>query len=474
MINIKLKNIFEQIGYNIDAYINHTGVIKNYIAWYYGIVETFHRYYIFNGDQKILCRRFSMGLPKKICENFADILCNEKVAFSIPNENSSKKLNELLKRNNFHFLANQSIEKTFALGFGAFVLSIEPKIGIKIQFVSADNVIPLTYDADDIQEAAFISDTFDLRGEKIRYIQVHRKDENDNYVIYNYRYFVAPDGEMTPAELDNLPLTVETGSNIPWFAIIKPNLVNNLDMNSPFGLPIYFNSLDVIKSLDIMYDSFVSEIQNGRKRLFVSSDALRVNSVGNLQHSFDPNDVIFYLLDNNLGDSKAGKYVQEVNGDLRVNELRLAIQTNLEILSFKLGFGTDFYKFENGSVMKTATEVIASNTEIYNTIHKHEIVLSRAFIAVAHAMQYISKTFLGENIDGEVIVDFDDSVIESSSSRREQDRKDVEMGAMSLAEYRSIWYNEPIDVARQKIVDKSNNKYGDLNTKSNNNTSGFI
>ena len=41
-------------------------------------------------------------------------------------------------------------------------------------------------------------------------------------------------------------------------------------------------------------------------------------------------------------------------------------------------------------------------------------------------------------------------------------------------EYRSIWYNEPIDVARQKIVDKSNNKYGDLNTKSNNNTSGFI
>ena len=70
-------------------------------------------------------------------------------------------------------------------------------------------------------------------------------------------------------------------------------------------------------------------------------------------------------------------------------------------------------------------------------------------------IQYISKTIFSENIDGDIYVDFDDSVIESDSTKREQDRKDVEMGAMSLAEYRSIWYNESLEQARRMIVDKN-------------------
>ena len=463
---LKIKDLFQTIGYNVDAFINHTGTIKNYIAWYYGIVESFHRYYIFNGDRKIFKNRYSMGMPKQICENFADLLCNEKTKISISNEYSSKRLGEILDKNHFYLKANQAIEKSFALGFGAFVLSAESQFGVRIQFITADNIIPLEYDNNFITECAFMSDSYDIRGEKIRYIQVHKKNDDGNYVILNYRFFVSPDGEMTPSQIDNLPEVVETGSDIPWFTIIRPNVVNNLDMNSPFGIPIYINSLDVIKSLDIMYDSFVNEIHYGRKRLFVTSDALKVNSAGQLRNAFDPNDVIFYLLENNMQESNyaSGKYVQEVNGELRVDELRTAIQTNLEILSFKLGFGKSYYKFENdGQIMKTATEVMASHSELYNTIHKHEILLNDSFVELVKGIQYISKTIFGENIDGDIYVDFDDSVIESDSTKREQDRKDVEMGAMSLAEYRSIWYNESLEQARRMIVAKNNSPDNNVN-----------
>ena len=52
----------------------------------------------------------------------------------------------------------------------------------------------------------------------------------------------------------------------------------------------------------------------------------------------------------------------------------------------------------------------------------------------------------------DIFIDFDDSIIESDESKRDQDRKDVEMGAMSLAEYRSIWYDEPMELAEKMIV----------------------
>lgn len=67
-------------------------------------------------------------------------------------------------------------------------------------------------------------------------------------------------------------------------------------MDSPFGLPIYANSIDTIKALDLTYDSFTNEIQNGRKRLFVTQDALKVDANG-FRNAFDPQDVVFYLLD---------------------------------------------------------------------------------------------------------------------------------------------------------------------------------
>lgn len=397
-----------------------------------------------------------MGMPKQICETFANILCNEKTKISISNEESTKRLNRILDKNHFYVKANQAIEKSFALGFGAFVLSANSRAGIRIQFISADNIIPLEYDNCCITECAFMSDSYDLEGEKIRYIQVHKKDEKGNYVILNFRFFVSPDGNMSPSEMNDLPEVIETGSGIPWFSIIKPNVVNNLDMNSPFGIPVYFNALDVIKSLDIMYDSLVNEIHNGRKRLFVTSDALKVNSEGQLKNAFDPNDVIFYLLDSTV-DNATNKYVQEINGELRINEIRLAIRTSLEILAFKLGFGKNYYQLGDfGNVMKTATEVISSNAELYNTIHKHEILLYNSFKTLIEGIQFISKNIFGESIDGDVFIDFDDSVIESDASRREQDRRDVSMGAMTIEEYRSIWYNEPLELARRMVQKNSN------------------
>lgn len=453
-----LKEFFKNVGYNIDIFFDNQNRIQNYISWYYGIVEDFHRYYIFNGDKKIFKNRYSLHFPKRICETFADLICNEKTSIHLSHDSSNKILDEILEQNHFYLKLNQAIEKSFALGFGAFVLSFD-KLKINIQFVTCDKIIPLRYDSNFIYECAFITDTFDFNGDFARFIQVHHKDEKDEYIIDNYKFSVGTNGELIPFNDDqyyDIPKHIETHSTIPWFSIVKPNCINNFDINSPFGLPVYLNCIDVIKGLDIVYDSLVNEIQNGRKRLFVTSDALKVSSDGCFKNAFDPNDVVFYLLDSN-NDQDKNKYVQEVNGQLRINELRLALQTNLELLASKLGFGQNYFKMDNfyHNNIRTATEVISSNSDLYRTVHKHEVLLEDSIKTLIKSIQFISKNIFNTNIDGDIFIDFDDSIIESDESKREQDRKDVEMGAMSLAEYRSIWYDEPIELAKQMI--SSNN-----------------
>lgn len=388
-------------------------------------------------------------MPKKICENFADLIMNSKTSITLSSDKSTERLKDIFLANNFFVKANQAIEKSFALGTGAFLLSIDKYLGIKIQFVSAKNIIPLSFDSFDITECAFVSDTVSSDGEVIKDVQVHRINSNREYTISNYRFTVGNNDHIALLDSEDLPAKIETNSALPWFSFIRPNTVNNIDIDSPFGLPVYANCLDTIKSIDIIFDSFVNEIQNGRKRLFVTAEALKVNAKGKLGHAFDPNDVVFYLLDGNIGNEN--KYVQEVNGNLRIQELRLALQTNLEILSIKLGFGRNYYQLGENRFEKTATEVIASNSDLYRTIHKHEILIAESIKKLIKTIQYISKTYFGISMDGESYVDFDDSVIESDAERRAQDRIDVSMGVMTLAEYRSKWYGESIELSQEMI-----------------------
>ena len=60
--------------------------------------------------------------------------------------------------------------------------------------------------------------------------------------------------------------------------------------------------------------------------------------------------------------------------DLRADEHSKAINDDLNYLSLKCGFGTERYRFDSSGV-KTATEVISENSDMYRMLKKHEIIL---------------------------------------------------------------------------------------------------
>ena len=287
---MKLLDIIRQVtGYSNFEWYDNESYIAMWNDWYRGKVDKFHSYTVYNGKKHIKCDRMTLGMSKRVCEDWANLLINEKTDVTFNSETAQKVFENLLKECKFWRKANEGIEKSFALGVGALVASVEnamftengdllvaDQLGanrakVNCTFVNGTKVKPITFENGEITECAFIN-----VDSKKTYISVHLKDENGIYKIHN----IIAKGEgdsLTFGEEDYY--VFDTKSELPWFAILKPNLANNIDINSPLGISIFANQIDVLKEIDLIYDSYATEFILGRKRIFVNTDQLTVDPV---------------------------------------------------------------------------------------------------------------------------------------------------------------------------------------------------
>ena len=97
---MKLNEFFKTVGYDIDEILSYKSSDDKYLSWYKGFVNNFHKYYVYNGERQVFKNRYSLNLAKKICENFADFLMNEKVRITLGTDKNTKIINDLLRKNN--------------------------------------------------------------------------------------------------------------------------------------------------------------------------------------------------------------------------------------------------------------------------------------------------------------------------------------------------------------------------------------
>lgn len=444
--------------------------IDEWKSWYDGNVKRFSRYreYTGRGTYNIKYRK-SLGMAKKLSEDIADLLLNERVQLTVDDEVTGSYVKDVLDRNNFLVLGNDYQERKAFTGTVAYIPYIKNGVTdgqgrirtgeIAIDYVSAENIFPVSWENGKITECVFLfPKTYNRK--KYIHLQLHHivnglyEIENSVIEVQQGNY----DGrELTEQEwkqiavFENLTRRNETFSEKPQFVIDRLNIVNNADndQSNPMGVAIFANAIDSLKSVDIKYDSYSNEFETGRKRIFVSPEMMK-NVDGTL--AFDPNDSVFYLLPDNYSDGVNGtKMLQEINTDLRVEQHSKAINDELNYLSLKCGFGTERYKFESGNV-KTATEVISENSDMYRMIKKHEIILESALKELIKIIIRLGMVLNNPlNPDVEIKIDFDDSIIEDKQAERTSDRQDVSMGVMSLAEYRAKWYGETEEEALKKV-----------------------
>lgn len=437
--------------------------VAEWKSWYQGNVKGFHNYKVRNGEGIINCKRYSLGMGKKLCEDWANLLMNEKVQITLEGKKEQEFIDRILTENNFEVKANEMQEMKSALGTVAYV----PRIigqevsesgdivsgnasGIVLDYVTIENIYPLTWQNGYISECAFSSTVF-VDGKNYLYLQIHRKGENCDYVIENRIY--RNDNDMLSDEqlanvkgFKNVQPVVHTGSNERQFVIDRPNIANNFNFLLPTGISVYANAIDVLQGVDIAYDSYVNEFKLGKKRIIVKPSAAKYIDG---EPAFDPDDVAFYVLPEDVSD---GAVITPVDMQLRTAEHNTGIQDQLNILSSKCGFGETYYRFDGGSVA-TATQVISENSTMFRTIKKHEIVLEQVLVELCRILLRLGNTAMnaGLNEDVEISIDFDDSIIEDKATDFSRDMQLLSAGIMNDWEFRMRWMNEDEETAKAAL-----------------------
>ena len=443
--------------------------ISTWDSWYKGNVASFHTYKVFTGQKYVQCHRYSMGMAKKVCEDWANLLMNEKVKITAEGNQEQEIIDAVFAQNDFETNANELQEKGAALGTYAMVLKVEDvkvnadtgkvapdaKSKIKIDYLTAKNIFPLAWSNREITECAFTTPVA-VGGKKYLYMQMHVIDGNE-YVIKNRMFRLSKGDNSTLQDVtedemhaiqgyETVPAEIHTGTMDKQFVIGRLNIANNLDENNPMGISVYANAIDALMGVDVAYDSYINEFVLGKKRIMVKPAAAK-NIDG--EPNFDPNDLTYYVLPEDVTD---GDVIKEIDMKLRTAEHSTGLRDQLNVLSNKCGFGNNHYQFENGNI-STATQIISENSEMYRTLKKHEGVLKLVIKKLCRAILLLAKIYTGAQVnpDVEINIDFDDSIIEDKNADFERDMRLLSAGIMSDVEFRMKWLNEDETTARKML-----------------------
>jgi len=468
VISLAAEHLEKKFGCKLQT--KYYSTIRMWREWWRGYVKEAHSYRELGVDGSTRQRKlYSFGMAKRVSEDWAALLLNEKTSIVIEDKATAEWLQGadgtggVFGEVNFWAEANELLEKAFAYGTGAFVARADgakisdsgkvvpdAKCKASVEYLDALSIIPLSVEKSKITEAAFVSE-FTKRGKTYVYMEIHTKAENGNYQIEN-EYFMLDGPGLKQADLpEGIVPVIDTGSPRPWFALVYPNVtVNDADCNG-LGMSIYANALDNLLAVDIAFNNFVKDFKLGGKKVFYNKAMLQTDSEGK---TITPDDVVQQLFQQ-VGDGMdfdAKQMVQEFNPSLRVTENKDGVQAQLDYLSFKCGMGTKRYQFTSAGV-KTATEYSGEKQELIQHANRHMIVVEAALKTLCSALLYIGKEFCNApvNPDVDIVVNFEDGFIIDEETAAARDMQLVSVGILNAYEYRMKHLGEDEATAKAAI-----------------------
>lgn len=125
MRTINIFTYFKKLGIDtVDS--SFYSQIKKWENWYNGDVQKIHRYYVYNGKNQIRCRRLSLCMAKKLCEDMADLLLNERVKITVGNSDATNDfVQKVLEKNKFLVKGNDYQERKACTGTVAYIAQIK-------------------------------------------------------------------------------------------------------------------------------------------------------------------------------------------------------------------------------------------------------------------------------------------------------------------------------------------------------------
>lgn len=429
-------------------------------SWWRGNVNDFHHFkQKINGVYKEFERR-TLNTYKMTCEEWESLIWSEMVKLNvINNDTANKRLQEVLEMNNDYVEMGNLIEKYFALGNGATIV-YKANGKTHIDYIGGQQFIPLSYENNTMTGILTINDSTVIVGETPKYIThlTYHWLEDGKYYIKHEVYVCDDDGELGSYSPDNIKyvfseteaesmkqnITKENGEvvtvhmiEIPtdtkFFQTYRPNIANNYD-ESTMGVSIGANVIDLHESIDIKFDASTNEILNNKTRIVVKSKALTKQFVadetgdsdGSWIQYLDENDTVIFAVP--FDDDTDEDTIKHFQGEFRMDQIKIGINEDIQLLGWRNGFGKRYFAFEDGENYVNEKNVITSNSALYKNKKKHENLLGRALIEKAKAIMYLENDMGNISVDVEKLeydVVFDDSIINDDESKEAKLRIDA-------------------------------------------------
>lgn len=487
----EIVKLIRSLGINV--YDMNESVYTEYIdkayQWYRGdLGSEFHVNTDWNGVSTVEETKAKFHIAKRICESHADLEMNENVNVNIKDDKTREyllgyeEMSGYLGQQDFWNKATGLYELVCALGIGAIeivcdgliddgqVIKANENTTMELQYHNALSIIPISWTSNrEIKEIAFIEP---YRKDKINYINLRMHVlENGKYVIYN-KVIKEVNGRYLFDVKNNINTLdkFETDSNIPWFSVCKLNIQNNYDIYSPMGTSVYMNCCDMFMTLDNILTAIRDASEYAKPIRIYPIDLLtRDEETGQYSIPKTMQKKSFYY----AGDKKNGTVegvdgkrldITDIESDPRFDKLCTGVQNTLDYISEMSGLGNSYFKFNSGSVTKTATEVISSNSELWRSVRRNELAIEKWILNILKSIIHVHNFLgLGEVLDEDtkMSIDFDQSIIEDKTAERQRMLEEVKAGIISIEEYREKWYG----MARRDTDSSSTNDKVSLEKK---------
>ena len=239
------------------------------------------------------------------------------------------------------------------------------------------------------------------------------------------------------------------GVERPDFGYYRNPIKNEVD-GSPCGVSVYQSAIKLIKKTDMQFGRLDWEFESGERVIHVDVIAMQKVPVlgqdSRVQLEMPKLNRRLYRglnLDGKSGEELYKEYSPEFRDQSIINGLNAYLRRIEFNVCLSYGDLSDV-----NDVDKTATEAKIAKKRKYNMVKAIQSNLKDCLEDLAYALAfYNALTQSGY----EFLCTFKDSILIDEEEERQQDRQDVAMGAMSLAEYRAKWYGETLEEAAKNL-----------------------
>lgn len=199
---------------------------------------------------------------------------------------------------------------------------------------------------------------------------------------------------------DTPPILKANGEKLdgPLFGVLRTPQANNVDISTPLGLPVFAEGIEELGDIDVAYSRNAGEIKDSQKiallddrLLMPSGTPVSAMSPRGMENRRNEMKLPHYV--KNVFGQDEKEFYQEINPQLNTDARLAGINALLSQLSYKCGFSSGYFVFNEKTGMVTATQVEADDRRTIQFIKDVRDKLEDCLNGVIYALNVFADLY---------------------------------------------------------------------------------